>query len=102
MSTASTTAMSTAAVAIRTTMFERRGAASGGSAGLVASATSMGDLLGARAEATNAPLVRRNRLIEVGIGEIGPEGLGAIELRVRRLPQEEVAKSHFAGGAHHQ
>ena len=57
MSTASTTAISTAAVAIRTTMFERRGAASGGSAGLVASATSIGDLLGARAKATDAPLV---------------------------------------------
>ena len=49
--------MSTAAVAIRTTMFERRGAARGGSAGLVASATSMGDLLGARTKAANAPLV---------------------------------------------
>src|SRR6266581_826396 len=89
MSTASTTAINTAAVAIRITMFERGGAASGGSAGLVASAT-------------DAPLVRRDRLIEVGIGEVGPERLGAVELGVRRLPQQEVAESHFTGGAHHQ
>src|SRR5712691_4391466 len=99
--TARTTAISTAAVAMRTTMFERRGAASGGSAGL-ASATSIGDLLRPRAKATDAALVRGDGLIEVRIGEIGPERLGAVELRVRRLPEQEIAESHFAGGADHQ
>src|SRR5258708_38473705 len=101
INTARTTAISTAAVAIRTTMFERRGAASAGSAGL-ASATSIGDLLRPRAKATDAPLVRGDGLIEVRIGEIGPERLGAVELRVRRLPEQEIAESHFAGGADHQ
>src|ERR1700737_517284 len=94
--------MSTAAVAMRTTMFERRTAARGGSSGLVASATSIGDLLWPRAEATDAPLVGGDRLVEVGIGEIGPERLGAVELGVRRLPEQKIAESHFAGGADHQ
>src|ERR1700674_6086234 len=94
--------MSTAAVAMRTTMFERRTAARGGSSGLVASATSIGDLLWPRAEATDAPLVGGDRLIEVGVGEIGPERLGAVELGVRRLPEQEIAESHLAGGADHE
>src|SRR5260370_3631362 len=86
---------------MRTTMLERRGAASGGSAALAASATSIGDLLGACAKAAYPPLVRGDRLVEVGIGEIGPERLSAVELGVRRLPDQKIAYPHFAGGAHH-
>src|SRR5205823_8739528 len=39
---------------------------------------------------------------EVGIGEIWPERLGAVELGVGRLPEQEVAEAHLAGGAYHQ
>src|SRR5438309_3671364 len=87
---------------MRTTMFERRDEASGGSSGLVASATSIGHLLRPCAKATDAPLVRGDGLVEVSIGEIGPERLGAVELGVRRLPEQEIAESHLAGGADHQ
>src|SRR6184192_2277261 len=95
ISAASTTAISTAAVPIRTTILERRAALSAaGFAG--ASATSIGDLLGTRAEATLPPLIGGDSLVEVGLSEIGPERLGAVKLGIGGLPEQEVTEPHFA------
>src|SRR5256884_1756761 len=99
ISAASTTAIRTAAVPMRTAMFERRAALSAGSSD-GASATSIGNLLRARAKASLPPLVGGDRLVEVGICEIGPERLSAVELGVGGLPEQEVTEPHFAGGAY--
>src|SRR5438876_12405731 len=77
ISAASTTAISTAAVPIRTTMLERRASLS--AAGFnAASATSIGGLLGPGTERTLPPLIRGNGLADARIGERRPERLRAL------------------------
>src|ERR1700716_210376 len=98
---ASTRAISTAAVAMRVGMLDRRATTTGGWSAF-ASATSIGNLLRPRPESAHAPLVGGERLVEVRAAEIGPERLGAVELRVGRLPEQEVAEPHLAGGADNQ
>src|SRR2546428_13932257 len=66
ISAASTTAIRTAAVPIRTAMLERRAPLSAGSSD-GAAATSIGDLLRAGAKASPPPLVGRDALVGVGI-----------------------------------
>src|SRR6202140_4011947 len=100
-SAASTSAISTAAVTMRIGMLERRATVRGGWSAF-ASATSIGDLLGPGAESAHAPLVRGERLVEVRTVKVWPERLRAVELRIRRLPEQEVAEAHFTGGANHQ
>src|SRR5437588_7436696 len=98
---ASTAAIKTAAVATRTSMLERRAAAT---AGWLASpsAASIGNLLRPRSKAPHPALVGGERLVEVGFAEIRPERLGAVKLGVGRLPQEEIAQPHLAGSPDHQ
>src|SRR5438067_12897532 len=101
ISAASTRAISTAAVTIRVGMLERR-ATTAGVWPASASAASIGDLLGPRPKTAHAPLVRGERLVEVGPAEIRPQRLRAVKLGVGRLPEQEVAESHFAGRADDQ
>ena len=54
------------------------------------------------AEAALALLIVDNRPAEVVLGEVGPEGVGEIQLRVGDLPQQEVADAQVAGGANEQ
>src|ERR1700694_3183038 len=98
---ASTRAISTAAVAMRVGMLDRRATTTGGWPAF-ASATSIGNLLRPGPESAHAPLVGGGRLVEDRAPEIQPERLGAVELRIGRLPEQEIAESHLAGGADHQ
>src|SRR5207302_3383123 len=96
-----TAAIKTVAVATRVTMFERRACAMAGWSASP-SATSIADLLRARPEAPHPSLVGGERLIEVRFAEIRPERRGAVKLGIGRLPEQEVAQTHFAGGADDQ
>src|SRR6202521_4156738 len=89
---ASTRAISTAAVAIRVGMLDRRATTT---AGWPASAlaTAIGNLPRPGPESAHTPLVGGERLVEVRAAEIRPERLGAVELRIGRLPEQEIAES---------
>src|SRR5437879_1859671 len=93
---ASTRAISTAAVMIRIGMLDRRATAAGVWPAST-SAASIGDLLGPCPKTAHAPLVRAQRLVEVGSAEIRPQRLRTVKLGVGRLPEQEVAESHLAG-----
>src|SRR5262245_14501291 len=57
------------------------------------------DLIAGASEATLALLVPLDRRVELGSAEIRPEGRGEIQLRVRELPQQEIADALLASGA---
>src|SRR3990167_6092554 len=46
-----------------------------------------------------APAEVLKRLLELGHGEVRPQGRGEVELCVGALPQEEVAQAQLAAGA---
>src|SRR6478735_3072656 len=54
------------------------------------------------AEAALALGVRTDGAQEVDAPEVGPQGLAEVELRLRRLPQQEAAEALLAGRADHQ
>ena len=56
----------------------------------------------AQVEATLPPLIGGDSLVEVGLSEIGPERLGAVELGIGGLPEQEVTEPHFARRANHE
>src|SRR4029434_1193308 len=60
------------------------------------------ELFARAAETTLALLVRRDRGIERGAVEIGPEQIGEIKLGVRKLPEQKVGNSLLAAGADEQ
>ena len=43
--------------------------------------------------------VELQRLIYIGVGHIRPEGIAEVDLRVSRLPQQEIGQSLFASGS---
>src|SRR5207245_9211143 len=94
---ARTAASSRAALPIRGSRLARP---AGDGASAVDLAGSMGHLL-LRASAKSAypALVRHQRLFQVGLAEVRPEGGRAVELRVGTLPEQEIAQPHLARGS---
>src|SRR5258708_32969918 len=106
----SSTATSTAALRTRTIsgLIVRRGPAGGASTPEVAGPMVSGDatgfirrrLLVAQATELSLPGVERgDRLDQVRLLEVRPEGFREMELGVRRLPDQEVRKPLFSGRA---
>src|SRR5688572_22672563 len=60
------------------------------------------DLLAGAPEAPLAPAVPGERLLESRRVEVGPQALGEKQLRIRKLPEQEVADSLLAPGADEQ
>src|SRR5262245_53728338 len=56
-------------------------------------------LRGSQSEAALALLVEAEGLHELALAEIGPQRLGNVDLRVRELPEVEVAHPHLAARA---
>ena len=54
------------------------------------------------AEASLAALKVSDGFEQVYATEVGPENVGHVDFRIRRLPQKEVAEPHFSTGANHQ
>src|SRR5215472_16768276 len=94
------TGMATAAVASRVfSMPCRRLANRPGGTVLARGGAERGVALDLRrrlAEASLALLVALERLHELALAEVGPEGLRDVDLGVRELPEEEVAHAHLA------
>src|SRR5262245_32387120 len=57
---------------------------------------------GESAEAPRRAVEARNGALEIRGAELGPRRLDEAQLRVRALPQQEVAESLLAAGADHQ
>ena len=55
-----------------------------------------------QSEPSLPPLVIQDRRQKVPLFEIRPEGIGEIELGIRRLPEEKIADSPFTACADNQ
>src|SRR5690606_32418022 len=65
-------------------------------------ATTARHLLAGTAETAFARTVRGNRLFERKLIEIGPQRVGEIQLRIGKLPEQEIADALLAAGADEQ
>src|SRR5262245_2798505 len=59
-------------------------------------------LLRCPAEAPLTPLILRQGLDELSLAEVGPQGVGHVDLGIGELPEQEVRDAHLAAGADEQ